>query len=291
MSDPKRHHFVPEMLLQRFVDARGRLYVFDRERPELGIRDPIPAEVLLQRHLYSTVDPNGAKRPDFERELGELETRAAPVIERLLAAARTARTPRLTSAERDIWDEFFSMQWRRVPDAQRLSPILADAESTVRDLLAVASSRYPHRADEIERLSSAHEVRRIARNARVDALRRPAGRVRAALASRGIAIVHIIPAQKSFIIGSFPVVKLTRPGRTDLRDHDVEMWLPIAPDVAVGVGTHAGTERYIPTVDQAHIRHLNEAIASQSRVIVGRSHTLIESIKHRLRPLAARPCP
>jgi hypothetical protein len=79
MSDPKRHHFVPQMLLAHLTDDRGRVFVFDRQQPGAGVREPVPSEVLLQRHLYSTEDASGAKDPAFEKELSKLESRANPL--------------------------------------------------------------------------------------------------------------------------------------------------------------------------------------------------------------------
>jgi hypothetical protein len=122
------------------------------------------------------------------------------------------------------------MQWRRAPDAYRRTPTFADPVATVREVLVAARERFPGRADDFERLSTLDEVRRMARNSPIDALRRPAPMVRDVLASRGLAIIRITLPQKSFVTASFPVVKLTRPGNTDLRDPEVEMWLPIAHD-------------------------------------------------------------
>jgi len=122
---------------------------------------------------------------------------------------------------------------------------------------------------------------RILRNARVIALTDRGTNVRRALASRGLGVVHIEARHKSFIIGSSPVVKLTLPGRSDIRDPTVEMWLPIASDVMVGLGREAGTETLASTTDASQIRHINEAIASQSTMIAGASKALVRSLAKR----------
>lgn len=98
------------------------------------------------------------------------------------------------------------------------------------------------------------------------------------LERRGITILTVTRPNKRFIIGSRPVVKLTKRGRTDLSDRNVEMWLPIAADVAVGAGRGDGGISLFHVDDGAVIRHLNLAIASQSRTIAASSATLVRSI-------------
>ncbi|MGR9145664.1 hypothetical protein ACU8MP_25345 (plasmid) [Rhizobium leguminosarum] len=72
-------------------------------------------------------------------------------------------------------------------------------------------------------------------------------------------------------------MKLTPAGITDLRDARVELWLPIASDVIVGVGLYDRTELLIP-FNTAQVRNQNEASAKQSRQIVGRSSALVKSL-------------
>ncbi|RVD67160.1 hypothetical protein EN751_38275 [Mesorhizobium sp. M4A.F.Ca.ET.029.04.2.1] len=98
------------------------------------------------------------------------------------------------------------------------------------------------------------------------------------LERRGIAILRIVQPKKSFIVGSRPVVKLTAPNRTDLNDPTVEMWLPIASDVAVGAGQGDGKISLHDTVDERPVRQLNIAIAGQSGTIAAGSAALVKSI-------------
>ena len=53
MSSPKRHHFVPQMHLRRFVDESGRLYWFSKRFSDKVVRPSTPAQVFLENDLYN----------------------------------------------------------------------------------------------------------------------------------------------------------------------------------------------------------------------------------------------
>ena len=57
------------------------------------------------------------------------------------------------------------------------------------------------------------------------------------ITGRGLAVVPIPNPKKSFVLGSQPVLKLTPSESNDLSDPRVELWLAVAPDVMVGVGS------------------------------------------------------
>jgi hypothetical protein len=53
----------------------------------------------------------------LESRYSVLESEVAPVIERIVVQARLEKLPRLTEAERNIWDNFVYHQQKRAPDA------------------------------------------------------------------------------------------------------------------------------------------------------------------------------
>ena len=116
------------------------------------------------------------------------------------------------------------------------------------------------------------------RNVRVDSLKQLSGNVMGVLERRGIGILQVRRPKKSFIVGSRPVVKLTPGGRTDLEDTVVEMWMPIASDVAAGVGLGGGRISLFFLDAEKPIRQLNAAIASQSSIIAAASRALVRSV-------------
>ena len=143
------------------------------------------------------------------------------------------------------------------------------------DELRVAA---PHRLAEIQRLATPEAKARTVRNVRVQSLQQFSAKVISVLERRGIAVLRITAPNKTFIIGSRPVVKLTGKGRTDLNDPSVEMWLPLASDIAVGAGRGDGSISLHLAQNGDPVRQLNLAIAKQSTMIAAGSAALVRSI-------------
>ncbi|VAX18350.1 hypothetical protein MNBD_NITROSPINAE04-21, partial [hydrothermal vent metagenome] len=118
---------------------------------------------------------------------------------------------------------------------------------------------------------------RIKQNAKVDALKKDSINILDVLNNKGLGITRISSANKSFIIGSFPVLKLTNDGRTHLSDPTVEAWLPIAHDIIVTPALEKGEEKLVALNDKS-VRRLNMLFAKQSTTIAGRSEKLIRSL-------------
>jgi hypothetical protein len=281
MTTPKRHHYVPRLILNGFIDGGGWLHWCKLGKGNLVVRRARPSELFIENHLYSTVSQDGIKDPAMEEELSVHESEAGQVVGAILEAARAARCPSLSRGQRHIWYRFFRLQWRRTPEGQRSVISDAHAEAMIRASLDQLRAARPDLQREIDMYGASPAVARTVRNARVEMLRQPSADALSVLERRGMAILRIVDPNKSFIVGSVPIVKLTPPQRSNLDDPVVEMWLPIASDVAVGVGRGDGGLSLHSTADHRLIRQLNTAIASQSSIIAARSPELVRSLANR----------
>lgn len=278
MSVPKRHHFVPQMILNGFTDPDGWLHWCRHREQPATIRRARPAELFHKNHLYSTLSESGIKDPAMEHALSVLESEAVGVVQSILGQARKDELPVLSPEQKRIWYLFFLMQWRRTPENQRANTSDAEAQRMIEEILDRLRTAAPHRLAEIERLATPEAKARTVRNVRVQTLVQFSAEVMDVLERRGIGVLRITRPDKSFVIGSRPVVKLTMPGRTDLNDPAVEMWIPIASDMAVGVGQGNGAVSLHYLADERPIRQLNLAIASQSTTIAAGSPALVRSL-------------
>lgn len=108
MSSPKKHHFVPQFLLQHFTGAGGQLTVhrLDKDASYLSaVRD------LGHRNFGHTIFMPG-RAPDhdsLERQMSEIEGSAAAVIDELLGPATRGVSP----DQRDTLSWFIALQWQR----------------------------------------------------------------------------------------------------------------------------------------------------------------------------------
>lgn len=278
MSVPVRHHYVPRSVLKNFSDKAGWLHGFDTRFPARGVFRSKPENIFVERHLYSLHGADGGRDPAGEVALGRLEDAVAPIVDRIIRAARERRRPRLTAEERATWDQFFIVQWSRTPDTR--SDVVPDdmlkkiIEAAADDLL----ESYPERADEIGELRNPSKMAEMAHDARVYALFDDRPLSRAALARRGIAIVTPGNPKWSFAIGSRPVVKLGIPGATHIDDPRTEIWMPLAHDVAVGIGSFEEAETGLVLNSSKPVRELNAAVVLQSSAFATRSAALTQSL-------------
>ena len=214
----------------------------------------------------------------METALSALESKAVGVVDAIIASARQDKVPMLSKEQIQVWHTFFLIQWRRTPENQRACITDEEAELMIDQTLEDLRTAFPNRIAEIENYATPEAKARTIRNVRVQSLLQFRANVMGVLERRGIAILRICQSSKQFIVGSRPVVKLTPRGLTDLSDPAVEMWLPVAADIAVGVGAGDGGITLLQTYDQSPVRQLNLAIAKQSETIAAGSAALVNSI-------------
>ena len=125
---PRRHHYIPVMLLKNFCDSNGFLWVGHNGK----IFRKKPENVFVQRDLNATFDlsdvPSGqdyeevltSRKKGYEHEavLSEIEDRAAPAVRQIINQARRGKCPQLTPALRAAWKQFVVASLRRTPESQ-----------------------------------------------------------------------------------------------------------------------------------------------------------------------------
>jgi len=278
VSTPKRHHFVPQMLLRRFCDEDEKLWYYNKKSPHIGVAVSGTHRIFYENHFY-TLEEKGIKDTSLETYFSQLEGAANEVIEKICITSRAGRKPNLTADEKKIFDLFFYFQWKRTPDAINSTMSYADFERTLAKSVATFEQRFRQLTDEErERIFSEAGKKRLRNHARVKAIGDPGAIVQTVLDNMGIAIAVIRKPNKSFVIGSQPVVKLTPPGETGLGQPGVEVWLPVASDVAVCVIPGKGKEIVGTLNDDRWLRSFNSAMLRQSTLIAGRSAALIKSL-------------
>lgn len=275
MSDSRRHHIVPLMIQRRFLDEDGFIAYFDKRRPHLGVLRVNPINAFVERDLNSTVTNEGVRDASLEREFAELESEAKVVTDRILEAAQRRKIPRLSPDERLLWDTFFYIQQKRAPDVfQRLgfvdvlkndlSSYLDEYERNVRPLTEVAR----------EWFQQPETMARLIQNVTVKARSGCGEEVIAVLAKRGLAVAAIQDPKKSFILGDHPLARFN--GRLD--DPKNEVWMPIAPDVAVSPWQTRDRGEICTDISTENIRLINRTIFDNSNVVASRSEVLLRSL-------------
>ena len=281
MSIPKDHHYIPRMLLKLFTNQEGILYVYDKSRPDKGVRKRDPKNLFFKRHLYTQVAGDGTRDVSVETEfLSPLESDASPVIEKIVGAARMKLVPELSAIERRYFSvTFFYYQLMRLPAVR--DDFVDEVSEELISYLEAASRVRPLNNYEQALLTEDDARERHLKNASVNTLRSsPVGNETIEEIVNGSLCVAVIKRPKpnrSFIIGDFPCRSLTA---RFLLYHDnriMEIWLPLASDVAVALTP--GKFDKLKVMKDERIRALNYGIFEQSTVIAGCSPKLIESLR------------
>ena len=290
---PRRHHFIPQMLLRNFCDANGLLWVSDRGK----IYQSAPEKVFAQRDLYTTfkVDhaPGGhdyeeftslvKKSYEYEKLLSELEGKAAPAMQQIIEQARLGRCPQLSPEDNDSWKRFFLALARRTPESQkRVSGVERFDVVFYKAVKAVAESEN-HPLPDWDSLHGDPRVPPLVGlvesnvNAKFAAGDHPKERERADNFSRetGLCVATIRISERSFVIGShgIAIVEASRKG-----DPAQGSWLPIAHDVAVQATGSPEQETLAVLDGDRVITAINRASAEKSWRIAGRSEDLVRSL-------------
>ena len=113
----KRQHYIPRMLLKRFCDIDGYIYVGDRATRAVvrqNLRNAFVEKNRYTRYSYEDDSPS----TEFEQRLGEIESATVPVLEKVIAAIRNARLPDLADHERLALKRFVFSMARRTPESE-----------------------------------------------------------------------------------------------------------------------------------------------------------------------------
>lgn len=237
------------------------MYCFDKDFPEKGVHKISSKKLHKKLNLYTQFDEHGCRDISVEKSFSYLEGKAGEVFKRIIDAARNGKAYKLDHCEKEVMARFFFHQVGRTPDFQDYI-LRYRAEKENKDVETIKREIGPeymfHR--EIER------VIRI-------------------LEEKNFTVVKISNPKKSFVIGSFPILRLPvfdPDNPVCLSNPCVELWLPIAYDVALVLFSRE-IERLLIIKDPL-IRKINEGIFKQSSATAGRSAKLIESLsgtKHR----------
>jgi hypothetical protein len=112
MSDPHKHHFVPQFYQRGFIaDNTKKIWVYQQGvRPRHGsVRS-----TGMQIDLYTIEDSQGnTDSATVEKELSLLDDHAAKLIQRI------KKREQVTGRDRRLLCRFVSVMWRRTPKHKR----------------------------------------------------------------------------------------------------------------------------------------------------------------------------
>jgi hypothetical protein len=128
MTFPKPHHYVPRFYLERFTDAEGRLWAWDKVR---NVSFPTaPLRVAAETHFYRQDDlaEAGHDPLTLEKQLADNEGEVANItgqwIDWLIDIPQGEKIP-VPQINREIVSLFLCLQYLRTRDTREILAALA----------------------------------------------------------------------------------------------------------------------------------------------------------------------
>lgn len=276
----RRHHYIPRFLQKRFCDADGMLWYGIQETQV--VRRVSHRHAFVEKELYTSYEEaherlnDIAYEPDdrYEREFAELEGRAAPAIEKLIAGTRhlvregsTDLLRRMLPREITACKQLLISVANRTPDAIRSA--IARSRATSREAISKLDLR------PLERFPAAVQAGYLRRLERSAAVHVASSSHRDVLGgfdpdSHGLAVATYTDPGDRFIIGSCGAANLP------VVEDDLDgTWLPISPQDAIVLDKDPDTITHFKDWEGL-CRRINEALARRSKLIAGDSKRLVE---------------
>lgn len=111
MSNPKRHHYLPEFYLNYFTDVNNKFWVYHRDRKKYVLQTPV--NTTVEGYRYTLFKENGEKDNRIEEFLSQIETDTKPLLEKLNNGEI------ISDNEKGKLATFIALQKTRVPETEK----------------------------------------------------------------------------------------------------------------------------------------------------------------------------
>jgi len=121
MTDPRRHHYVPQFHQRRFAGADGRLWVWDKTADR--VFQTTPGSIAVEADFYRLREFEKLGRDPFtmEKQLSEMEGQMSLITEQWLGwlrAIEPGQRIEIPELNRDIVARFMAVQFLRTADTR-----------------------------------------------------------------------------------------------------------------------------------------------------------------------------
>ena len=287
-NEPKSQHYIPKMLLKRFCDAEGFIYVGDRATRTVFRQNLDKA--FVRKHQYTRYSYEDKSRNlDYESRLGEIESAAAPVLEEVVSSLNANMLPDLSDAARFALKRFVFSLARRTRESQsRVAAMNDDEEAFYQAACLLAEKQnHPQLPSKETLLSYEHMpmlVKMVMHNVHAGFAVGDDTAIAAEepnfCQNTGFHFGVLCDAGPELVIGSHGITLHDAADRDDKRLWFGGTVVPIAPHMLINI-TGFSEKDYLSVlgVGTGAVAHsINQATVSLSRWIGGQSEAVIRSL-------------
>ena len=295
---PKQHHFNPKMILKNFSNAKEQVWVNDGTRTfHTHIKNVFAIHDLYAKWDWSRI-PEGAdhekllasvpKTYEFEDHLADIESEAEPVITAIIEQARYQGSLILDHRQRDALKRFVFALARRTPEAQNRTAIFSGYADAFYEAAKANAELNNYPLPHKESLYEDPMVRQLRDMTFSNTQARFAAGNHISLEEEdlkfaretGVAVAVIRDQCNELVLGSHGITILEKSPPQYL---PAMSWLPVAPDVAIGItglpDRDVLIELYAHNGGAEIVSFMNRSAAGLSQRIVGASAASVRSLK------------
>lgn len=276
-----RHHYVPQCLIRNFCDDSG--HVWFSERDDSGLYKPPEqrnTKSVFCANYYYAIDLEGRPSDYIEKNFYQkIDDRLAKLIDRYLACAENG----VLDISRAEEVETANLLFHLITRGPRYTSSYIDGDIELgrqlfNEILLAADIDDAESLDALEALKNRDRLKKAGRNIRVKVQASPPKEAKPYLEDLCVKIARS-SGKHSFIISDLPVFRLGNGGRNGLLNDKVEIWLPIAPKVAIVMLRKEFS--MIPNFHEIRrdkMRQLNDYVVRNASGIASHSGVLVEAL-------------
>lgn len=155
MGVPKKHHYTPNFILNRFATAERRLWVLDKATGGCWAKDGGKDErydAFAENHYNTITDSDGNSDLGVEHHLAKIEREAASIVDDLVRYAEAGLYPELSGKRRAQLSRFLWAQHLRAPWLRHHMMASEYSRRLFREAVEKANRLFELEADRIDSL-------------------------------------------------------------------------------------------------------------------------------------------
>ena len=287
-NETKRQHYIPRMLLKRFCDAEGFIYVGDRTTRTV-FRQNL-SNAFVKNHQYTRfLYEDESRSMEYESRLSDIESAVAPVLEEVVSSLNANRLPDLSDAARLALKRFVFSLARRTRESQsRVAAMNDDGEAFYQAVCRLAEEQNHPQLPSKETLLSDERTQMLVTKVMHNVHAGFAAGDDTAIAAEepkfcketGFHFGTLRNSGSELVIGSHGITLHDAECRDDRHPWFDGTVVPIAPRMLVNI-TGFPEKDYLSVLGagmDAVVHSINRATASLSRWIGGQSEAVIRSL-------------
>jgi hypothetical protein len=281
----RKHHFVPEVLQKQFCFEGKRLWYCERkDRNSFSKPEIRNVESCFRKKDHYTVYVEGKPSDIVERKYyGKIDNYLGAVIAGVIKCFNEEKIPVFSGEPLESIRQTIYNLIKRTPHFfEKYDELEVGRDLLKRQIKALKElkdTRVEARVGELtERLRDSSYLIQRGRDVRVRSALRSYEKVEMLLGEFSVRWA-VSDTRHSFILSSLIAYRIGNGGSNGLSNPNVELWMPIAPKVALVLCRDF--ENKVPlksTVSPNHMRQINEYVVANSNQIAASSERLLLSL-------------